>query len=377
MRARGLTLMLAFALQFLPAPGIELAASRRRIVRRAPPAGAFGVHLLTFAGSEPAHVGRSLELAGEAGILWLRIVIPPAPIHIAPGDFRFSAIDPLVAKAKQEGLQILGNLAYTTNWNTTAPPEITQIAQREHFPPRDFEEWGRYVFATVNRYRFEIHEWEIWNEPDLGFPSTPERPCTGGFWCGSSADFARLLAIAYREVKRADPAARVLLGGLSLAGSPGTHNENFLSEILSDPVNPAGENFDIMNYHSYGSREEAIRRMNYVRAAMAAAGIDKPVWITEAGYASDPSQQRVPPYGGGESGQAAYLRDALPFFLSLGVEKVFWFSMVDFPPGMGGPFQTYGLTDHSLEPKASYYAYRDLLKNYSAATSSALAMGTR
>lgn len=338
------------------------AAARRRAVRRGPERPqAYGVHLLTFANNRPEHLGRALELAGEARIGWVRFHLAAATIHAGPGNFRFGETDWLVGKARAEGLQILANLAYTTNWNTTAPPEVTSIAQREHYPPRDYEEWGRYVFETVSRYREQVQYWEIWNEPDLGFSSTPERICNGGFWCGSSAEFARLLAVAYREVKRADPAAHVVLGGLSLGGSPGLHNENFLTEILSDPLFPAGRNFDVMNYHSYGSADEAVGRIKYVRGELARAGLDKPLWITEAGYSSDPSKQTLPAYLGGPEAQAAYLRDGLPFLLSLGVERVFWFSMYDFPPGVGGTFEFHGLTDFLLNRKPAWFGYRDLL----------------
>lgn len=55
-----------------------------------------------------------------------------------------------------------------------------------------------------------------------------------------------------------------------------------LTEILSDTIYPAGQNFDVMTFHSYSSRDEAIRRMSYVRSELARADIERPIWNTEA-----------------------------------------------------------------------------------------------
>lgn len=47
----------------------------------------------------------------------------------------------------------------------------------------------------------------MWNEPDLP-----------GFWLGTASQYAQLLAVTYNAIKRADPNAQVLLGGLALGG---------------------------------------------------------------------------------------------------------------------------------------------------------------
>ena len=239
----------------------------------------------------------------------------------------FSFLDPIVARANQNNQRILGILGYATQWSTTAPSTETRLAQREHYPPASYDAWSRYIFSTVSRYKSSVHHWEIWNEPDVG--STPDATHTcNGFWCGTAPQYAQLLSVAYKAIKSADPTATVLLGGLALGGTE--QNTNFLFDILTDPTFPATESFDIMNFHVYGSKTEALRRMNFVKSELAFGGATpRPIWITEFGYGSDPAVQNVAPYFGGESGQAAYLRDLAPYILSLGAQRVFWFQLAD------------------------------------------------
>ncbi len=93
--------------------------------------------------------------------------------------------------------------------------------------------------------------------------------------------------------------------------------------------------------------------MDYVQKTLARydAG-DKPIWITEIGYPSDPAEQREKglndPRYWGPIGQAAWLRDYLPMLLSFGVEKIYWFKLFDSDKDRG--FRTYGLLDYYARP---------------------------
>lgn len=300
---------------------------------------------------------RAIQLAGQAGIGWLRMNISHAllqPTPDSPYRFEDAGYDAMVAGARSSGLQILCMLAYVPAWNSTAPPNPSPGAEYWDFPPRDLHAWADYVFQTVSRYKNQIHYWEVWNEPDLR-----------GFWAGTPAQYAKLLAVTYDAIKRADPQAKVLLGGLAMSE---TETKPFLTAILSDPNYPAARYFDIMNVHSYSPKEIARRKLEAVRQVLARYGAaHKPLWITEAGYASDPALQRHPGYQAGKESQAQWLRDMLPFLLQLGAEKVFWFQLYDYPEGFGSDvqFRSHGLIDNQGQPKPSYFAYKDLIQSRS------------
>lgn len=316
----------------------------------------YGVVLTTGVADfrDPARALRALELAGAAGVRWVRISMAWSWIEPNPGRFTWTAHDALVDGARSQGMEVLGNLGFTAVWNSTAPPEVTRAVDRERYPPRDYAAWGRYVYETATHFKGRVRFWQVWNEPDLGGNGP------FGFWRGSEPEFARLLAVAYESVKRADPEAQVVLGGLSLGGSPGVLNTDFLPGILHDGTYPAARSFDVLDFHHYGPAAEAKRRYDYVQAELAKAGAaGKPVWVTEVGSPSNETGREPPEYAGPE-GQARYLREMVPYLLGLGVERVFWFTLFDTP--VSGPqFDRHGLLDEALAPKPAYDAYRDLI----------------
>lgn len=282
-----------------------------------------------------------------AGIGWVRSTFGYSRIARPNGDYVFTPYDALVGKARTAGLQVLGTLGLAAERNTSALPGAPDPIR---YPPRDEDAFAEYVARTVARYP-DIQYWELWNEPDLP-----------GCWHGTPAQYARLLARTYQAVKRANPAAQVVLGGLALGGRG--VNPDFLAAILADPDHPATRSFDVMNFHFYGSRAEAARRMSVVRDTLARFGAaDKPIWVTKAGYPSDPREQTGRQFQGAE-GQANWLRDHLPYLLELGAERVLWFKLIDTEADAGAV--SYGLLDRDATPNPAYEAYRDVIATWRA-----------
>lgn len=334
------------------------AASRRHIVGRAGADPVFGVSVNVAGRSDTTEISRALDFAQQDGIGWIRIPFTWSAIQPSAGIANFVPLTTIVAHAVQDNLHIVGILGYSTPWNTTAPSTETRAAQRERYPPADYDAWSRYIVTTVSVFKSSVHHWEIWNSPDVGLPADPNAPCNGS-WCGTAAQYAQLLSVAYKAVKSADPTANVLFGGLSL--SPDA-DPNFLYNVLTDSTHPGVDSFEILAFHVYGSKTEALRRMNLLKSQMAYGGSGtRPFWVTEFGYPSDPALQNVPPYFNGESGQAAYLRDLAGYLLVLGVRKLFWYQLFDSP---GDVLPTYGLLTPSFVQKQSYTAYGEFINSY-------------
>lgn len=336
------------------------AASRRHIVGRGEADSPFGVVVNVAARPDANTLGRALDLAQSDSVGWIRIQLAWSTIQpsVITADYRL--FDQIVARASSDGLHVLGVLGYATQWNTTAPATETRTTQREHYPPADFDAWSRYVFSTVTHFKTSIHYWEIWNEPDNGSTPDDTHKCNGT-WCGTAAQYAQLLNVAYRAVKSADPTAVVLFGGLAMNGPE--VNTNFLFDVLTDPANPSAGSFDIMAFHVNSSRTEALRRANVVKQQLAFGGVGTvSVWITEFGYPSDTALQNVPPYNTGEAGQAAYIKDLAPFLLQLGARKIFWNQLFD--TDAPDPLASYGLLTTAFAKKQSYAAYGDVIKAY-------------
>ncbi|MDZ7360462.1 MAG: glycosyl hydrolase [candidate division KSB1 bacterium] len=311
---------------------------------------AFGVHATELLNLPLPTFDRVAKMLDSANVRWVRINLAWMDAEPTKGQWNWGDWETRLQILRSHNLEILCILMKVPSWASSAPTGTDPLLV-SYYVPKDTRDWIVYVDSVANKFKGYITHWEIWNEPDLL-----------GFWAGTPAQYAELLAVTYETIKRANPQAKVVLGGLAL--DERRVHPNFLSEILSDARYPAARYFDIMNFHHYGSRDEARRRIDEVRTALRQAGaLSKPTWITETGYSSDPSQQNDPNYQGLE-GQAQWLRDMIPYLLQLGAEKVFWYRLYDYPADftqdVGARY--HGPIDDQGNPKPDYFADREIVK---------------
>lgn len=279
--------------------------------------------------------------------------------NVEPSDnqWDWSKCDYFMNYALSNKLEPVVQLWLDSKWCRMAPKDATGTKPK---PVCSDEQFQDYVTQVVNHNKGKAIYYEVGNEPDL----QPE-------WRDSPSEYAKTLHLAYQAIKQADPNAKVVLGGLA-ACSGQNCSKNFAPAILNDSKYPALRNLDIVNYHTYAKRQDMASLYNKIRSAVG----NKPIWVTEVGFPSDAryQQARRPGYGypDGEEGQAAYMKDVLPYLLNLGVEKVFWYNSVDVPSDKG-EFCTYGLlyipgkqctgspASGELATKQAYDAYKQII----------------
>jgi hypothetical protein len=232
--------------------------------------------------------------------------------------------------------------------------------------------WAAFVFTTVERYRpggvlarqrgwpegLGIRTWEVWNEPDYTL-----------FWTGTTADYYRLLEVAYKTIKTADPEATVLMGGLAFYDKPGW----FIDLLQHSGGNPQRAFFDVLSLHHYVSIYGSERLVTRARAVLEAYGLSAvPIWITESGLSVwddyPATLYQIParePLRGTMQEQTAYIlqNSALSFYY--GVERYYHFMLHD--DCGDGPSSAYGLrqnfSPHVCNPaqghtRPAYAAYQ-------------------
>ena len=93
-------------------------------------------------------------------------------------------------------------------------------------PPADHDKWSWFIRTFVrhllDRYgRTEVRQWffEVWNEPNLGGPDSPD-----GFFAGSMEDYFKLYQVTAEAVKSEDRFLRV--------GGPATSNNAWIPEMV-------------------------------------------------------------------------------------------------------------------------------------------------
>ncbi|MDQ6421966.1 sugar-binding protein [Paenibacillus sp. LHD-117] len=188
-------------------------------------------------------------------------------IEPSKGTYDWSLYDNIVATNKQHGLQMIGLLAYSAAWASTAPE---RAEMPDHYPPRTVSEYADFVYRTVLRYKDTVHQWEIWNEPNLDGFFRPTQ---------SAEAYVELLKAGYLAVKRADPKATVVMGGLSGTGG------GYLDEMIA---HGAADYTDAIVIHPYQAGDpEAGDSFVHDIAGVQAKMPDKPIWLTEWGWRTD------------------------------------------------------------------------------------------
>ncbi len=307
----------------------------------------FGVLFSVGATVSADTIDRMFAEAQGLGVGWVRTDFFWDVIEPERGVFRWTVPDRIVQTAEAHSIQLLGILDYSARW---ASSDLAGLSDK--YPPRQISDFARYVVAAVSRYRGTVSYWQVWNEPDIH-----------GFWRGSAEQYAELLIVSYHAVKAANPASWVVLGGLAQGGD---HQPAFLDRVLTVCRQRGEPCFDIMAFHTNFRTLRAIRdQFDRNRRTLAQYGFDRPIWITESSYTSDPRFQTVPGYEGGEASQARYLEDALTLSMSLGAQRVFWAELSDYnarDAAAGGlaAYASSGLLRSDGWQKPAYLTYQRL-----------------
>jgi hypothetical protein len=265
------------------------------------------------------------RLSKQIGLTWFRDWSLKW-LHVEPdkGRFDFSETDHQIDRVVDEGLNLLGLLPFpSSDWSSTAPPDATDdrvsgARLRVAYMPRDLDEFADYVRTTVRHYEGRIHAWEIMNEPIY---TSYALPASKGY---SVEDYVRLLEVAYRAAKEADPEAFVIGG---IAGPPELRTQEFIDAGGLEWV-------DALNLHAYpGLRapESYIAPLEELGKRMRQAGKRRPIWFTEGAYYADddlpfePYEAWLKPLAS-ERDCAEYQVRFDVILLSHGVEKIIYHS---------------------------------------------------
>ena len=310
-------------------------------------------------------LGAALDEAVEVGARWVRADLSWENIQPdGPKEYRWNLFDRVVAAAAERELTVLPILAYTPKW--ARPAGCTG----EKCHPADPEAFAAFAAAAAARYAPSgIHTWEIWNEPNLP-----------GFWKPKpdAAAYTALLRATSGALRRQDPSAYVILGGLAAAHTRGgsISQTDFLTAVS---VRGGNRVVDAVGYHPYTYPHLASARMrsgtpweridgpsDSLQSVLSAYGTPGlPVWITEfgaptngPGTASDGRPETIDATTTHvtERRQAAIAQDAVRTAAETPhVEALFWYSERDLDTDTSSRENFFGLrrADGSAKPALS------------------------
>jgi len=241
-----------------PVPAAWVAATNEKGDAKLEPESPFGmgVYLNRYGGDARglALMERAAQMARDAGVKWSREDFSWGRIEPRREQFDWTYYDNLVACARRNGISVYAIVGYWTGW--TKP-----------YTSEGIDDYVSFVRELVRRYKNEIKQWEIWNEPNIFF------------WQGPRDMYAELLTKSYAAIKEIDPEAQVL--GLSTAGI----DHKFITRMLELKAP-----FDILTIHPYRTHlndlvfiEDLKKVSDQVKMP---DGKRRPVWLTEMGWAT-------------------------------------------------------------------------------------------
>jgi len=323
----------------------------------------------------------------DIGAGWERIVLSWADIQPnGPDDFSWlgRTVPPrALADELNRGVKMAGLLQFTPTWAATSLDDPGRsVPQNLDLPdddPRNY--WGRFVYETVRYYTGRIDEFIVWNEPE--FRSTDAAGQGSYTWLGTDQQFARLMEVAYRAAKRANPNAVVAFPGTSYwvdqnSGRPQFY-ERFLKLESANPAAPANHFYhDAVPLNLYRAPDDLVRLHQEFGDLQTRYGVkDTPIWLLELNamptddtsipcadrHAHNPIQTTQPE-------QAAYAVQALALAAAVGYSRIGFYQMVDDNPCTQSA--VWGIVRDDGSPRPVADALRTAVRTFSGFTQARL-----
>lgn len=276
----------------------------------------------------------------HGGVDVVRFPITWPSVQPSPsGGYNWAAIDQAVALLSRARLEVLPVLYGTPRW----------LARRESNLPianvRQRRAWWGFLRAAVDRYgthgqfwrehwrgsgdfvpRNPIKKWQIWNEENFHFFTTPASP----------ARYARLLKLSRGAIKGGDRRAEIIVGGLFGNPKPrpprGMDAVAFLDRLYE--VRGIKRTFDAVALHPYAANVRVLRRLAERMRRVILRNRDRRtgLYISEMGWGSQ-RNPRLVAFEVGWRAQARELRSAYRYLIRnrgrLKLKQVHWFSWKD------------------------------------------------
>jgi hypothetical protein len=226
------------------------------------------------------------QIAGEittVGAHWAREDLNWSKIEPQRGVFDWSSFDQMLAIARANGITILPVAGYAPSWTT----------------PESSADYAAFIAAAVARYgpgtEANLQWWELWNEPYYAYA-----------WSGKPGDpaaYARDVRAASQAAKAVAPTVKVLMAaedGDAAAAGGGWWTTSVQAYFTEVPdlakwidgvaVHPYGDDPSVPVKEAEGFRGTSggwsFQRIDSIRAAFLAHGVNVPFWITEIGWST-------------------------------------------------------------------------------------------
>jgi hypothetical protein len=303
------------------------------------------------------------------GVQWVRWDIEWSIVQKdGPTSYDWSGTDRVATTAKQYGINSLAIIDYAPKWAS-----VGGCKTNSQCAPVDSQSFAKFVGETALRYKDSIEYWEIWNEPNIPFSWNP-RP--------DAKKYAEMLKDSYEEIKKTNPSAIVLSGGLAASDNEKNGSISpltFMSTLYSSDTN---KYFDAVAIHPYSFPASPNNKAWWnswqqilpIRQLMNDNGdYAKKIWLTEYGTPTGGpgksfSSNQVNGFNYGsdfmkESAQSDMMTEALSFYHQNTdwMGPFFWYSLRDASDKRDDPENYFGLLRYDGSKKPAYDVFKNAI----------------
>lgn len=304
----------------------------------------FGVHMdLTFDGNAQR---RAQAISNARDVLHAQVSRNSLlwdKVEPTQGNRDWSQTDAVVSELTAAGIEPLFTVYGSPGWanGVSGPPDARMyVPTSEPAFTTWLDQYADFMRAAVDRYRGQVHRWELWNEENEHYFWKPEP---------NPAQYARFYVRMRTVILAEDPTAQVSIGGLAgISASCCIAGITFLQQLNALGVYP-----DAVALHPYSSGapdthtqwQDNFDDIQLVHDYLASSGHPVPLWVTEWGWSSAAV---------GLDSQARYVTTSLEMLRTLYAYVAVATIFVDYDRL---PEYSQGLFDASLAPKPAAFAF--------------------
>ena len=270
--------------------------------------------------------------ANASGAGWTRITFEWNQIQPDGPDswVEYPIPDAVIDAERAAGREVVGLLVTAPGWawSQFGGKNVPSGLDLPIDDPRNL--WATFVRQMVSRHRQRIQHWIIWNEPDIWGTDFQS-------WGGTVEEFARLMEVAYRVAREANPRAIIHLPAVTHWWDANYGRELFMERLLDalaerPDAQRYGYFFDAFTLHLYFNVDTIYDLSQHYHGILRAHGLSKPLWIVEtnAPPSTDPAWPiQEPNFNITQEEQAAFMVQGLAMAVAAGAQRTAVYKMAD------------------------------------------------
>ncbi|HEY3057838.1 MAG TPA: hypothetical protein VGL99_02590 [Chloroflexota bacterium] len=264
-----------------------------------PPVSSPDYGLSMFLWGNSATTDRDLKIATGSNFHWQKTLFQWRAVEgQCKNCYDWAEADRVVKASKANNVKIIARIDFQPAW--------ARKDGARNGPPDNYQDYADFISAFANRYRpgstvGTVDAIEIWNEVNIdrewGDQAINQQ---------QARDYVRLLTLAYRAAKTANPTLTVVTAGLSPTGVTDGHAADDVTYMqwLFDAGLKGGVNYDVLGAHGntqapevdaafgsllgFGHPSFYFRRIEQLREVQVKNGdANRQIWLLEFGWTAD------------------------------------------------------------------------------------------